>query len=58
MVWCQFAFFMMQPVAITIEDFAISFGRSIGLKENRERSSEVTRLTMNHSNARQEKPEL
>jgi len=35
MVWCQFAFFMMQPVAITIEDFAISFGRSIGLKENR-----------------------
>jgi hypothetical protein len=57
MVWCQFAFFLMQPVAITIEDLAISFGRSIGLKENRKRTSEATRLSVNHSDPRQEELE-
>jgi Membrane bound O-acyl transferase family len=30
----QFLFFMMQPVAITIEDFAIYLGRKAGLKES------------------------
>jgi hypothetical protein len=34
MVWCQFWFFMMQPVAITIEDLAIYLGRRVGLKMN------------------------
>ena len=33
LVWCQFAFFMMQPVAITIEDFAVYLGKKAGLKE-------------------------
>ncbi|KAJ9494805.1 hypothetical protein H2202_009706 [Exophiala xenobiotica] len=57
MVWCQFAFFLMQPVAITIEDLAISLGRSIGLKENRKRTPEATRLSVNHSDPRQEELE-
>jgi hypothetical protein len=33
-VRCQFLFFMMQPVAITIEDSAIYLGRKVGLKES------------------------
>ncbi|KIX08170.1 uncharacterized protein Z518_02826 [Rhinocladiella mackenziei CBS 650.93] len=33
-VWDQFIFFMMQPVAITIEDFAIYLGKRAGLKES------------------------
>lgn len=30
----QFLFFMMQPVAITVEDLAIYLGRKAGLKAN------------------------
>ncbi|OCT51557.1 hypothetical protein CLCR_08724 [Cladophialophora carrionii] len=32
--WCQFYFFMIQPVAITVEDFAIYMGKKAGLKES------------------------
>jgi hypothetical protein len=33
LVWCQFYFFMIQPVAITVEDFAIYLGRKAGLED-------------------------
>lgn len=33
----QFSFFMMQPIAITIEDFAIYLGKRAGLSETCER---------------------
>ncbi|EXJ68268.1 uncharacterized protein A1O5_08883 [Cladophialophora psammophila CBS 110553] len=31
--WCQFYFFMIQPVAITFEDLAIYLGKKTGLKD-------------------------
>ena len=31
LVWSQFYFFMMQPIAITIEDLAIYLGKKVGL---------------------------
>jgi hypothetical protein len=31
----QVAFFMLQPVAITVEDFAVYLGKKAGLKESR-----------------------
>ncbi|KAJ9607725.1 hypothetical protein H2200_007803 [Cladophialophora chaetospira] len=34
MVWYQFYFFMIQPVAITVEDFAIYLGKKMGLQDN------------------------
>jgi hypothetical protein len=33
LAWYQFYFFMIQPVAITVEDFAIYLGKKAGLKE-------------------------
>ncbi len=33
LVWYQFYFFMIQPVAITVEDFAIHVGKKAGLRD-------------------------
>ncbi|EXJ58575.1 hypothetical protein A1O7_06002 [Cladophialophora yegresii CBS 114405] len=32
--WCQFYFFMIQPVAVTVEDFAIYVGKKAGLRQS------------------------
>ena len=44
MVWYQFYFFMIQPVAIMVEDFAIYLGKKADLRDNCKASS----LTLKH----------
>lgn len=45
----QLAFFMLQPVAITLEDFAVYLGKKAGLKESSKIYLIFQRRTSKHS---------
>ena len=54
----QFYLFMIQPVAITMEDAAIYLGKRAGLKDTCKFVGRMRQIRSDHADARKGKPEL